>query len=274
MTFLKSTGFTVCVLAFSLVFGSGGFAEEAPSAFDAIAKDIQTAVKALEYPEEVGQDLVKMVQGWKCVEWKQKLSQAKQDLTEKKISTDQAAQIEEAVAKELFEQIGKEIAYDDDLYKFVLLDNKVLSQKKATSPGFAQLYSIVGNAVGLSMKIVYAFEPPGEVLPSKKRHLNCCVDLGDGRSIMIDHACGVISKPFVMHDEFTEDGNYCEAKGKEIPGIHGRIQIWENSALASIIYLYRGQQIKAPEQTKDALACFAKPSNEIPNMFSPTPIER
>ena len=99
--------FFVATFVFSV---SRGFSGEDQPAFDAIAKDIQAGVKALEYPDEVGQDLVKMVKNWKCVEWKQKLSQAKQDLEAKKITADQAAQVEEEVAKELFQTIGKEIA--------------------------------------------------------------------------------------------------------------------------------------------------------------------
>ena len=49
-------------VALLLLTGSSknGFSAEEQPAFDVIAKDVQTAVKALEYPDEVGQDLVKI----------------------------------------------------------------------------------------------------------------------------------------------------------------------------------------------------------------------
>lgn len=233
------------------------FSAEDQPAFDTIAKDIQAAVKTLEYPDQVGQDLVNLVKDWKCVAWEQKLSQAKQDLEAKKITADQAAEIENDVAKELFQQIGKEIASDDDPLRYFPLA-KVLQDKKANTVGYCQVYSIVGNAIGLSIKCIYSFEPSNEPLPSKKRHLNCCLDLSNGKSAVADFSCNLFSKPFILKEEFTEEGNYWEAKDKNLLGIHSRIQVWDNKGLASIVYLYRGMEIRKPEQAKDALTNFAK----------------
>ena len=130
----KPQAIAVLIVVFSVFFDSKGFSAESQPAFDSIAKDIQAAVKALEYPDEVGQNLVKMVKDWKCVEWKQKLSQAKQDLEAKKITADQAAQVEEQVAKELFQTIGKEFVCDNGIDKY--FDLARLRRKMHSSPCF------------------------------------------------------------------------------------------------------------------------------------------
>jgi tetratricopeptide (TPR) repeat protein len=80
----------------------------------------------------------------------------------------------------------------------------------------------------------------------------------EGKSVMVDLACNSLSKPFVLKEEFTEDGDYWEAKDKNLLGIHSRIQVWDNKGLASVVHLYRGLEIKKPEKTKDALSFFAK----------------
>ena len=257
LVMFKPQAIAVLIVVFSVFFGSNGFSAESQPAFDSIAKDIQAAVKALEYPDEVGQNLVKMVQDWKCVEWKQKLSQAKQDLEAKKITADQAAQIEEEVAKELFEKIGKEIASDEEADKYFDLA-KVIEEKKLNSPGFSQLFSILGNSVGLSIKVVYSFEPRNEPRPSRKRHLNCCIDLCDGKEIVVDLGCNLFSKPFVFKKEFTEDGNYWEAKDKNLLGIHSRIQIWDGNGPLAAIHKFRGEEEVNAKKYAKALAHFTK----------------
>jgi tetratricopeptide (TPR) repeat protein len=259
MLFSKSRTVFVAFAALSLLLGGGknGFSAEDQPAFDAISTDIQAAVKALEYPDEVGQDFVKMLKDWKCIEWTQKLSQTKRDLEEKKITVDQVAQVEEEVAKELFQTIGKEIACDDDLLKYFDLA-KVISKRKANSVGYSQVYSMVGHSLGLFVKVICALEPPNDPLPSKKRHLDCFILLSNGKEIIADFACNSLSKSFVFKEEFAENGIYWEAKDKSLLGIHSRIQVSDDKGLAAMVYYWRGSEIKNTKIGKDVISYLTK----------------
>lgn len=270
-TFQHSGGFlmlffrlkTVTVFAFLLLFCSKGFAAEDQPAFDSIALDIQAGVKSLEYPDEVGQDLVKFVKDWKCVKWKQKLTQAKTDLEEKKITADQAAQFEEEVAKELFETIGKEIAKEENPGQYHDLA-KVLKDKKADSGGYAQVFAILGKSLGLSVNLLYALEPATDS-DTSRRHMNLGVGLSDGKTVAVDLACRSLSKPFVLKEEFTEDGVYWEAKDKNLLGIHSRIQAWNENGLLTMLYNFRGTEAGRSRKYAEALAHFTKAISLNPN---------
>jgi len=249
-----------------LILGFGTSNEFAPcsvtddeqSAFGAIANGIQAAAKAMEYSETVGQNLAKLAQDWKCVEWKQKLGQARQDLEAKTITVDQAAEIEEQVARGLFEAIGKTIAVENDEEKKEtekLFDlAKVLERKKSSSFGYSQLFSIYGKSLGLSVEFIYSFQPPSDPLPAKRRHVNCGVALSNGKMIVADFPCIFLSKPFVFNDEFKEDGNYWAVKDTtDLLGIHGRVQRWDHQCLLAAIYSYRGEEAYNARKYAEAL---------------------
>jgi thiamine pyrophosphate-dependent acetolactate synthase large subunit-like protein len=125
----QSANFFVLLIALSvLLLSNEKVAPQEPataSQFDVIAKDIQQQVKSLGYADDVGKNLVKMVNDWKCVEWKQKLDKAKQDLREKKISADQITQVEIEVIKYLYQMIGTEFTVVDGEEYFYL--SKVLN---------------------------------------------------------------------------------------------------------------------------------------------------
>ncbi len=87
-------------------------ANNSPSASNVSAdleKKIYQSVKDLDYSDQVASDFVKMVHPWKCDLLYQKLSQATQDVNQKKISPNQYAQVEEEVVNRLAQTVKKEI---------------------------------------------------------------------------------------------------------------------------------------------------------------------
>ena len=85
----------------------------------ALSDEIKQLVKELEYSDKVSEDFAEMVIGWKdkqgrpvLVVWKQKLAEAKKDLKQGKISTDQLALTEASVIRELAQTIKMEVGFE------------------------------------------------------------------------------------------------------------------------------------------------------------------
>lgn len=240
------------------------FSAEGPSEFDAIAKDIQAGVKSLEYPDQVGQELINVVKTWKCVEWKQKLAQARQDLQGKKIAADQASGVEKQVAVELFEAIQHQLLVEDEEKMLKLGCNDlgiVLKHKKGNSCSFAQAFLLIGQSVGLSVKVVYGSEPDSEnatLTQFPQQHTNAGVELANGKIVVFDIACKLISEPFLLSDEFRETGAYLEAKVQSPLGIHSKIQLWDKNGLLSLVYYWRGAACFSTKKNSDAISFFSK----------------
>ncbi len=252
----KKLYFTFIVALLGLIgFGLNGLlfaqptAKDSPSTsdqFEPIAKAIQQKVKELEYPDDVGQDLAKMVSSWECINWRHRLEQARLDFQDKKLSADQVAQIEEEVIKELYQTMRKEITCDYDYnLEYCNLYN-IIKDKKALCLGYAQLLYILGNSIGLSVETVYALEPPTASFPNNMTHTASLISLCNSKVIMTDLAVrGFVSNPFVLKEEFTKDGNYLQLKDNNNPlGIHRRIQIWDANGLLTAIYLSRGYEFQ------------------------------
>ena len=261
--------FVACLIAFGCLVCSGAdrvlSAEPAtkdspaPEKFEPIAKAIQQKVKELEYPDDVGQDLVKMVSGWKCEAWKQRLDQARQELQEKKISTDQLAEVEEDVTKELFHAIRKEIDYDRDLnFEYCKL-SKIIEDKKAHCFGYSLLFFVLGDSLGLSTECLYVTEPPYGSFPVSGTHMASLVNLSNNKILMVDAAWGFVSRPFVLNEEFTEDGPFWQLKDKSNAlGIHRRIQLCNENGLLAEIYSSRAYESAMSKNNADCISLSTK----------------
>jgi tetratricopeptide (TPR) repeat protein len=211
--------------------------------FEPIAKAIQQKIKELETPDDVGQDLVKMVRDWRCAIWKQKLDQARLDFQEKKISADQIAQIEDEVIKELYVTMTTEIAYDYDNKQEFWNLSEAIKNKKTHCFGYSVLFLIIGNSIGLSVENIYTQEPPTGSFPALQTHMASLANLSNNKIIMVDLAWGFVSKSFVLNEEFAKDGNYWQLKDNSNPlGIHKRIQLCDTKGLLAAIYLCRARE--------------------------------
>src|SRR3972149_4398410 len=120
-------------------------------AFYTLVKEIQQALKELEYPDELSHKLVKIINVSKCVLWKQKLDTARQDYKDKNLSAAQVAHIEEEVVQELYRTIRKDISSDNNSEHFDL--PSIIKDKKASCFGYSQLFYILGNSLELKVGI-------------------------------------------------------------------------------------------------------------------------
>ncbi len=218
---------------------------------EVLSEQIKQLVKGLEYSDKVAEDFAPMVIIWKdeqggaaLVAWKQKLNQARQDYKQGKVSKGQLAKIEENIVRQLSQRIQEEIGADVSEKLFDLGD--VIKHRQAQCVGFSQLFYVLGNSVGLSVKTINVAElmVPGP-LPAGYGHMACTIGLPDSKVIMIDlyyvFPKLLISTPFIIEKEFTKVGNYWELKDKENPlGIHRRIQILDKKGLIAAIYTERG----------------------------------
>ena len=250
-----------------LSFGKDGFLFGEPSSeesalaadeFSAISKEIQQTVKALGYSGDVDIDLVQIASGWKYVDWRQMLSRAKQDYQQKKISADRVAQAEEEVLKELCQAIRKEFdaAAGDSEYFYL---SKVVKDRKAQCLGYSQLLYILGNVVGLKVKVVDVLEPFAGPLPPGEEHTACLVELTGGKTVMADLTQESAGKSFVFQEQFGAAGNYWELKQKENPlKIHRRIQILDKNGLVADIYSNLGNAYAKSGKDAEAVSFLSK----------------
>ena len=204
----------------------------------------------MDYADVVGDELVKMAAALKCDELKQALERVRLDYKRKKSSLSQLLKAEETVSKALFYYMYENIRYDFEL-KYNSLDY-VVKDRKARCYGYAQLYYVLGDAIGLAVDIVGA-EPDGNSLTPGGHACNL-VHLSNGKVIMVGMALPttVVSKQFMFKVEFAEDGNYWMQKnrGNHLK-VHSKIQIRDNDAIRAAIYFNRSAE---DENITDAAA--------------------
>lgn len=234
------------------------FAAEA-SAVNTVATEIGKSVAELGYPQAVAQALVQLVSDWKCEVWQQAIGQARQTYRQKPGSPADVVQVEQAVIQGLCQAIGRDIAPcgEDDSAKFFYLP-KVVQEKTAACLGYSQLVYIVGNAVGLRLTAVDVLELASGDQPGGSGHSACCLQLTDGKVMMVDVAQNLLSRPFVFRETYRAAGNYWEVKQKDNPlGLHRRIQLWNKSGLAAIYTNLGIAYRKAGDQAQD-ITCQTK----------------
>lgn len=117
-----------------------------------LSKEIKGLVKGLGFSDEVAQDVVNMVTGWKdersrfvLVGWKKTVARAKENYRQGKISREQLAGIEWSVIGEVGRRIQKEIAYNKGI--FDLADT--VKHERADYLGYSQLLYVLCNCAGL-----------------------------------------------------------------------------------------------------------------------------
>jgi tetratricopeptide (TPR) repeat protein len=199
------------------------------AAIDAVAKDIEKTARALGYSTITTDELVSLVRGWKCEQWKEKLSKARAG------NTAEVAGVEEEVVKGLSETIGKQIAFDAGSQYFHL--SKVVEVKKANGFGYSQLFYVLGNSIGLNVTVINVLELASGPPSAEEARAACSVSLSDGRLMIVDVAQHFLSKPFVFKETFGASGYCWELKQKDNPlGIPRRIQFSDESGLVGMIY--------------------------------------
>jgi tetratricopeptide (TPR) repeat protein len=256
--------FLILVIALSSC-GKKASSNESPAAippsnnpaFDAVAKEIRQSVKGLEYPDEVGTELVKMVSDWRCDIWKQKLDKAKRDYQDIKMTADQVAQVEEEIIDELYQSIRKEILYNDEIKYYDL--HMIIKNKKAYCFGMCQLFYVLGNSTGLNVVVLDVLERISVPSSERRGHVICLVSLSNGKVILVDLSSVFISETFVLHEVFAEDGDFWALKDKNNPLLlPKRIQIWDRNELIGMICLFRGFEYTQLGKYTEAISNYTK----------------
>jgi len=255
--------------------GRHGFAfEETPAKdsssaedeFHAVSKEIHQAVGQLGYTDDLDINLVQMVSGWKYMNWKQMLDKARGDYQQKKISAAEVAQVEEEVAGELYQAIRKEFspAAGDSDYFYL---SKVVKDKTAQCLGYSQLLYVLGNSIGLTVKVMDVLEPAAGPLPPGEEHTACLVELTGGKVMMVDLTKESISKSFVFREQFSAIGNYWELKQNDNPlKIHRRIQILDKNGLVADIFNSLGNAYAKSGKVAEAVSLFSKAIQRNPKI--------
>jgi tetratricopeptide (TPR) repeat protein len=258
-----------------ITFGGNGWAFEEPPAkdsssaadeFAAISKDIQQAVKGLGYSGDVDIDLVQIISGWEYAGWKQTLGQARQDYQRKKTSSEDVSRAEEKALKDLCEAIRKNFppAAADSEYFYL---SKVVKDGMAQCLGYSQLLYVLGNSLGLTVKVVDVLEQAGGPLPAGEEHSACLVELTGGKTIMADLTQDSVSKPFAFRDQYGAVGNYWELKQKDNPlKIQRRIQILDRNGILADIYNSLGNAYAKSGKDTEALSFFNKAIEVYPKL--------
>jgi tetratricopeptide (TPR) repeat protein len=234
------------------------------SAVEAVAShpltaEIEKSVTELGYPKDVAQDLVRLVHDWKCMVWQHMLSQAQQTYQEKLYSPADVARVEEEVIRGLAQTIARKISLDTETGSKYFYLSKVVNDQKAQCLGCSQLVYILGNSVGLRVTAIGVLELASGPLPAGNSHAACCVELADGKVMMVDVAQNIMSKSFVFLETYRAAGNYWELKQKDNPlRVPRRIQIWNKSGLCGAVYNNLGNAYREAGDHTQAIFCFTK----------------
>jgi tetratricopeptide (TPR) repeat protein len=227
-----------------------------------LAKNIQQAVKELDYPGAAAHDFVELVGRWGLGAMRQRIRQAKEDCQAGKISKTQVAEVEQGVVKDLCQRILKEVAYNVSAFSL----NNVVQNHQANCVGYTQLVYVLGNCLGLTVRAATVAEMATGLPPFSGAHIACLVDLTDGQTMMVDLGVSAetaskpfVSKPFLFSEAFSEAGGWWTLKTKDNPlGVHRKLQLTDRNGLISIGYTNQGALYHAAGQHSQAIASYTK----------------
>jgi tetratricopeptide (TPR) repeat protein len=192
-------------------------------------------------------------------------SRAAEELKLKKITRSQYVQVEEEAARRLAETIRKEIAVADTLLKsnWKYFDLGLIArERKAQCHGYAQLFYVLGNAVGLTVRGVNVQKHFQGPMPDGAKHVVCIADFDDGRCVQVDITLkdkSPVSRGFVFAEEYGKDGNYWKLRKQESGlDIHPRIQLLDGKGLVAGAHNHRGIAHCDAGKYSEAVADYAK----------------
>ncbi len=268
-TYRRSILQAAAIVTILVVFAGGGqgysvtLKDSVPFSIetDTLSEQIKQLVRQLEYSDEVAEGFAVMVNSWKDTQgksafavWRKQLAEAQKGCKRNKISKAQAAKVEETIIRRLSQKIKKEIGYNEKL--FDLAD--VVKYRQAQCLGYAQLFYVLGNSIGLPTSATNVLETAIGAWPAGLAHTAGIVCLTDGKAMLVDLVSdGSVSTPFIMEKEFKRAGNYWELKDNSNHiRIDRKIQILDKNKLIAYIYNNRGSAYSARGQYTKALSAF------------------
>lgn len=240
---IKSTIITVIVLVAIASGVNGQSYKESAETFkfelkdaNALHRHIEQIITGLEYSSAVAADFADMVCNWMdkqgrsvLVDSSEKLVRSQQAHKKGQISEAQLARVEEGITMELGRCIRKELGYKRDY--FDLID--MVRDRKANCFGYSQMFYILGNSVGLSVR-------PMRVMQG---HIANVVTLSDETLIVVDltRMDGFISERIITKGKAEENGSHWEYKdGNNLVRENKTIHLLDKQELIGEIYFCRG----------------------------------
>ncbi len=193
-------------------------------------------VTDLEYSEETGNDLVVIVSQWRTPKGQSVLpvlqsviTRAREAYRKGHMSKIQLAQTEEKVVAGLCQSIKNKIAYRRDYFDLTT----IIETRQANCFGYAQLFCILANAIGLS----------ASAMNVTSDHVANIVELSDGTMTVVDliRPSNFLSERIITDSEFAGEGSRWIYKDKNhIERDNKIIHILDRNELICEIHFCRG----------------------------------
>ncbi len=197
---------------------------------------IRQRVTDMEYPATTAEDLVAIVSRWTTPRGQSVLPvlqgilvRTRQACKEGVISRSQLAQTEEKVVAGLCQSIKAKITYRRDYFDLTT----IIETRQANCFGYAQLFCILGNAIGLS----------ASAMNVTSEHVANIVELADGTMTVVDliRNNGFLSERIITDSEFEGEGSRWTYKDRNhITREDKIIHILDRNELIGEIHFCRG----------------------------------
>ena len=203
---------------------------------DRLYKQMRQRVIDLEYPETVAKDFISMVRRWETPNrmpalpvLERILVRAREAYQKGQISRGQLAQMEEKAVAGLCQSIKDQIAYRKNKFDLSI----IIETKQANCFGYAQLFCILGNSIGLSVSAMNV----------TSEHVANMVHLSDDTMTVVDliRTNGFLSERIVTDRAFEGDGSRWRYTDSNHITRDGRIiHIFDKNELIGEIHFCRG----------------------------------
>ena len=210
---------------------------------------IDQIVEELAYSEETGNTLTQMIDNWLDERgdpiysiWRDEMTKAREDSNQGKISEQELVQRELGIAGELSRRIKTEISFREVSHAYRTFDlDEVIERREANCLGYAQLFYILGNSLGLQVKALDVEDP--SVLEA---HVSCLVSLTNDNVVIMVYIAD-ISQEFALEETFSKVGNYWELLDRNNPlGLAcTRFRILDRDGLIALWHYTQGNNVYA-----------------------------
>jgi hypothetical protein len=242
---------------------------------DALAKRIQQQVKELEYSDKTAEAFAQMVTSWEGLDGNGKISllslsktmdQARNDYRDNKIDKTKMAAIEKD-AVEMLCRIARFRVFPKSGCSSL---EDVVQKREGNCLAYSQVFYVLGNASGVSVKVIWVEEMFSDSPLTDKLHAACVAELTDGRMMMVDLTVNAVSEPFVLAEQYASVNNYLELKDeKNALGLHPKIQILDKNGVIGCIYFNKTNGVLKAKKYVQAFIGYTKAIELNPNGAEP-----
>jgi tetratricopeptide (TPR) repeat protein len=235
---------------------------------------IRQHVRQLGYSDQIANDFIKMLNGWKDEQarpalpgWQLSIDEARQAYAKGKITKASVALVEQTAMTQIAEQVRKQLTPNDEAFELT----SVITKRQFQCVSGSMLLYILGNSLGLLVEVIEVDlkELKGrDALLAKwgvrgeSGHVASLITLSDRTTMMADPSLAIVITAFPFEEAFTNAGHNWALRTNNSPVVYGRIR---HSILLSIIYNRRGVSHWQLGQHAEAMSDFAKAIELDPN---------